>query len=286
MTASESVKAWLKKNGYPFEMKVASIFQQAGFGIHQAIYFPDPNTDMQREMDILVICHRIVAGRNFNIVFPIECKYAISPWILFSSITKGFPICYLGNSRGLAWMNHAAKQGDWENFFEQQHHLGFSLKTMGVMPEDSVEATKTAERELKSAKSAKEGKENAYSALQSMLAFLHSETTRPQFAHPDDFVFYVPIIVIKGKLVEARLVEGGELECNEILSGQIIYKQNIAGVIPKFHIVTEDALNDFVNKAVIDCERLTLIPYLDKSVIDPPFRSHISVVDRIPKITP
>ena len=44
------IKNWVLKNGYPFEMKVANLFQKKGFKITQSIHYKDFDTKKYREL--------------------------------------------------------------------------------------------------------------------------------------------------------------------------------------------------------------------------------------------
>jgi hypothetical protein len=267
---TEAAKNYLTKQGYPFEMKVASLFQKAGFGIHQSAYYVDPVTEIPREIDIVAIWIAEFENKKINIVFPIECKYATSPWILFSSITQGFPVCYLPNKNGLRWIKHLSVQPNWNTFFEIDRNLGYGLTVTNAKNEDIG-----ANPKRKSNSSEKnEGKDNtpttknnAYLGIQTLLNFLKSEHKEYRFAHPNDFVIYVPILAIKGSLVEAKLDNKYDIECSEINEGQIYYKEDIFDIIPKIHVVTEAKLEQYIAKLKEDCEKLSSKPYINDAVI-------------------
>jgi len=57
MTAKDDLKTkvekWLNEQGYPLEMRVASVLQQGGFRVVQSEYFSDPETGDSRELDIV-----------------------------------------------------------------------------------------------------------------------------------------------------------------------------------------------------------------------------------------
>lgn len=43
-----SLKKWILRNGYPFEMKVANLFQKKDFKITQSILYKDIDTNKYR----------------------------------------------------------------------------------------------------------------------------------------------------------------------------------------------------------------------------------------------
>lgn len=256
---------YLEKNGYPFEMKVASQLQRAGFGLHQSIYYNDVNTGLPREIDIVAIWIAVVGGKNFNIVVPIECKYAPTPWILFAAITEGFPYCYLSNGRAHAWMNHLIHQPHFSRFFEIERNVGYGLTAVNSKADST--------------------KDNAYEASQTLLNFLKSERKDHRFSHGDDYTLYIPVAAIRGKLVEAKLNEQENIVCREINEGQVFYKENVFGVIPKIHVVTEDNLSEYIGRLAEDCRRITAPPFLEDAVINPPLQPTMSVQPQGPRHT-
>jgi hypothetical protein len=47
------IKAWLEKQGYPFEMRVAREFKRAGFMVETSTYYKDAEGSKFREIDIV-----------------------------------------------------------------------------------------------------------------------------------------------------------------------------------------------------------------------------------------
>lgn len=81
-----SLKKWIFKNGYPFEMKVASLFQEKGFNLTQSILYKDNDLNKYRELDIIAYYGKLVNGVSFNFSFVIECKKSIDkPWLVFKN---------------------------------------------------------------------------------------------------------------------------------------------------------------------------------------------------------
>ncbi|MDF2188298.1 hypothetical protein [Paraflavitalea sp. CAU 1676] len=248
---------YLERNGYPFEMKVAHKFQAAGFGIHQSIYFADPYTDNVREIDLLAMSNFNKGGVNFNIFFILECKYAATPWIIFSSITKGFPQCYVHNQNGKMWLDHLVTQPFFEEFFECERNLGYGMVTSEGKPKPQQGNQENGKNEHKVEKV----KNNAFAAIQGVLNFLKSSDGAARFGAGSDHNIFVPIIAIKGKLIEAKLDRNEEVICREINEAQIHIKENIMGVIPKIHVITEEKLDTFIAKLKNDCRRIFEPPY-------------------------
>lgn len=243
------VTKFLKENGYPFEMKVAREFQKKGFGIAQSVYFNDPNLNIAREIDVLALWQETHFERKFTVLFVVECKYAKTPWVLFSSLTKRNDKHYGTSAGAWKWLNYLVKQLRFEVFFEMTNKIGYSLTA----------TTQDGDKQ----------KDNAYKAVQTILAFLKSEGIAPRFS-AEEYVLIVPIIAIRGKLFESHLNDRDEIEIEEISEGQLFYNEGSLGIVPKIHVVAEDILTDYIQKVYEDTRRLFTAPYLDISVVNPP----------------
>jgi hypothetical protein len=75
---------WLKKEGYPLEMKVASaIRKHTNLSIRQGWFYIDPENSTSREIDIVCTATEPRGLSEINFVF--ECKGTSKPWVLFTS---------------------------------------------------------------------------------------------------------------------------------------------------------------------------------------------------------
>lgn len=80
------IEEWLEKQGYPLEMRVASIFGRHGFRVIQSDYYTDPRTNAQREIDIYAAMQRSFRTTFIRLAVFAECKSSTSkPWIVFVS---------------------------------------------------------------------------------------------------------------------------------------------------------------------------------------------------------
>jgi len=89
MNESESLRekllTWLTKQGYPLEMRFASMFrQQTKLDVRQGWHYSDPETAVSREID--VVCTHSEALGLAAVHFAISCKAGSKPWILFTSL--------------------------------------------------------------------------------------------------------------------------------------------------------------------------------------------------------
>jgi hypothetical protein len=229
------VVKFLNENGYPFEMKVAMEFQKNGFEISQSVFFNDSNLNVTKEIDIVALSQETYHEKNFKVFFAVECKYAKTPWILFTSLSDRHDQHYIGSSSAWRWLNNLFKQEDFQHFFEITSKIGYGLIT--TISEDDKQ------------------KNNAYKAVQTIMSFLKSEISAPRFSR-DEYVLVVPIISIKGKLFEAHLDNHGEVEVNEIFEGQLHYNEGTLGIIPRIHIVTDAVLPAYIENLAKDVKRL------------------------------
>lgn len=74
------VLGWLRKQGYPLELRVAEECERHGFEVVPGLVFEDPELGKQREIDVFCL------GGDFygalRIALTIECKSGDKPWLL------------------------------------------------------------------------------------------------------------------------------------------------------------------------------------------------------------
>jgi hypothetical protein len=78
---------WIKKTGYPHEMRVARIFREAGFDVVQSEHYTDLESNTSREIDVFATKESPLGGDfHISIDFYVECKVSISkPWLIFTA---------------------------------------------------------------------------------------------------------------------------------------------------------------------------------------------------------
>ena len=82
----KKVALWLKKQGYPLEMEVASTAKSCGFDISQSDYYLDPEGGEAREIDLVGSIRKNLSGFNMAYSLFVECKSSRDkPWLLFST---------------------------------------------------------------------------------------------------------------------------------------------------------------------------------------------------------
>lgn len=86
MNSQESVEAWLKKQGYPLEMRTARAFSRRGWFLHHSRRYRDNVSGKDREIDLLAFCDDPSPKNGIHGHFVIECKWSQKkPWVLFTS---------------------------------------------------------------------------------------------------------------------------------------------------------------------------------------------------------
>jgi hypothetical protein len=89
-TSPESLSAkladWVRREGFPFEVKVAKAFQNAWFLVSQSNYYLDPETKKHREIEVIAMIHSCHQDVVLRVEFLIECKSSKDkPSLLFYS---------------------------------------------------------------------------------------------------------------------------------------------------------------------------------------------------------
>jgi hypothetical protein len=92
------ILTWLRKQGFPLELKVAKAFQGQGFSVLQSSYYTDFEEQKPRETDVIarLYSHYEPIDSQFinelETYAVVECKSTDKPWISF----RGAPIQHWG----------------------------------------------------------------------------------------------------------------------------------------------------------------------------------------------
>jgi len=145
--SKDAALKWAETQGFHLEMKVARIFENAGFETSLLTHYSDPDTNETREIDVVAMIQKKVEGLTIHIQFFIECKYNKDPWVIFTNRRiKPKPFEYFshilnGNYHFYNWESQNTFQGrliacilskyDCDSIpktFKVCKHLGFTLK--------------------------------------------------------------------------------------------------------------------------------------------------------------
>ncbi len=247
------VEKWLSEQGYPLEMMVAKVFQDAGLRVTQAAYYTDPETGKAREVDVIVDRDgEWIDYFMFTFSIAIECKKSNKrPWVVFAAEPKHssgslLDIGWVGSKAGVAlrrklWMNTGIRTAAF--------HQWDGKRGYGV-----TEALTT-------------GKDVPYQAIMSAAKYANDlavKTDQRVWTPPDDRVVFGslthPVVVLDGELFEASLDESGELQVVETDEAVVYHRYPFAGVEQDhtlIRIVRLDALPRFVEQASEMVELLT-----------------------------
>lgn len=240
MDQKKSVEAFLKKQGFPFEMYVAHELRKAGFdAVYQSILFSDPYTQKTREIDVIAyFTKHLDLHHSIQIKIIIECKHATTPWILFSSEQEGFE--NLGSRYFYCCNTLGQKLFDETDIYEAL--LGSSLFKIdrclgyGLAEVDTKDRTKKEEK-------------NSYDAIMKLIAILlyeqKVEHEKEQLERNiAEYIIYVPVIAIEGSLYKASYLGDENIDIEKIDEGQLVYKSNFyEGVFPIINLCSKEKLN-------------------------------------------
>jgi hypothetical protein len=242
------VEQFLDKNGYNFEMKVAKELRNVGFQVLQSFYYNDPTTKIAREIDIIASFTRVIGDVSFNVYFLIECKYAKTPWVLFTSpVVESKTPPYF--SIGSKWMECLKNETAFSSLFQENKKAGYGI-TVSDNGNDDAPCNN-----------------NAYKAIQTLLNFLKSETKHQLIVGAKPYALFVPVIAIRGKLFDVFLNDGNEVQCSEINEAQLFYKENIGNLFPKIHLITDENISEYAKMLWVDCNKIVESPYITNDLI-------------------
>jgi len=229
----EKVFEWIQKQGYPLEMFVAQTLDKQNFTTLQSEYYYDEESENNREIDVVGIIRKEIAGRWVRINLIVECKVSKDkPWIVFSSSSGGLaPPARIAQRAGsmsgqyLLMKIAGEKKLQALSIFQIPNRSGYSL----------TQAFTT-------------GNDVAYNACVSL-----SKATRGLF-HDDqgrsdskyiDIAF--PLVVVDGYLFESFLNDEGNLEVLQIESGLLVWRNDLVGQPHTLiHIVAKTGLISLV----------------------------------------
>ncbi|QTE23174.1 hypothetical protein [Polaribacter cellanae] len=184
-----SLKKWILKNGYPFEMKVANLFQKKGFKITQSILYKDIDTNKYRELDIIAYYGKIINGVSFNFSFVIECKKSTDkPWIVFKNDN-------LINSKLNRFKPFATRNA--EILFENSN-VNENLQFNNIFPDINSAGYNVVI-------AYRDSKDIAYNSSLSLLKACNYIKNKFNDSNLRQCNFYIPLIIIEGELYDARL---------------------------------------------------------------------------------
>ena len=229
---TDSIRKWIKKNGYPFEMQVAKHFRNSGFAISQSIMYRDSETNKYRETDIIAHRTKSFNGVWVNITFVIECKKSSDkPWILFvnkhlySLQYSKYPVLASYNASRLIKRIETNNSFKSPLIFPTITNSGYNIVTAFSEKSDV-----------------------AYAASQSVIKACEYLVDKSNASVKKFCNIYIPIIAIEGQLYEAFLNEADEIDLNQVYCSTVIstksFEEHNSNLIS---IVSSDNLKKFTD---------------------------------------
>jgi hypothetical protein len=230
----KKVENWIKEQGYPLEMKVATAFIDEGFDVRQGSFYLDPESNESREIDVIVRCGDILS--HFDVYFIIECKSNSKPWILFTSENT-----LAGYNRYFAYCLYSEfARNQFINKTMYNRQLGEMLPWFDKKGRNAYAVTQAFTTSVDNTYKA------AMSSLKAAIALKISEEKKWQ----KHLTFIFPVIVIDGSLFESYLNPSGELVVDAVEKGFLHFPLEINGLIgTNIYVVTLGGLPHFINEA-------------------------------------
>lgn len=230
-----SIKKWILKNGYPFEMKVANLFQKIGFKVSQSVLYKDEETNKYREIDIITHISKLVNGVYFNISFIIECKKSIDkPWLVF----KNKDLINLKLDRFEPYATRSAeKLLKKTKAHKINNHIFPNISDAGY---NVVIAFK-------------EGKDLAYTSSESLMKASSYLIDKVNNSNLKQCNMYVPLIIIEGELYDAFLDVNEEIIFNQVDYSSILNTKVLGDEKSNIiTIVSSSNLEDYIKRLKYD----------------------------------
>jgi len=229
----DRVQKWLETQGYPLEMRAASIFRAAGFQVVQSDTYVDKESGKSREIDL--VCSHDEPGGIASAKIVVECKSGEKPWIVFSSshVLEGRNrfFVYADLSQGL---RSALLKCEYDlvrrklAWIEKPDRTGYSV----------VQAFKQNEDE-------------AYGVAQALVKAARAQLLKAS-REKSPFTVIFPVLVIDAPLFECYLDDRGSIQLTELSEMEFLPKDDS----PCVRIVTFPVLPRFSETARAETDSL------------------------------
>jgi len=207
----KKIQKWLKDQGYPLEMRVATSFRKKGFDVIQSHFYSDPENEIYREIDIVASLPEFTG--IIDISFVIECKSSKKkPWLLFTSehVLEGWNIlnsfCIHSKPCRKALIDKGIETVIRLPWMKKKDRVAYGITQAFKTGEDVTFKASTSV--LKAAIARKK--------------YLHERNLVP-------LVFVFPIIVLEGSAMECFIDGKGRMSIKEIQEGFYFLPLDIAG---------------------------------------------------------
>jgi hypothetical protein len=235
----EKVFEWLNSQGYPLEMRVASMLRNSGFRVQHSARYTDPETSKSREIDVIATPIADPYG-IVDIHFVIECKATSKPWIIFSAEYA---------REGLNALRTFAITSERAEEFITDHAEALYTTLAWVIKKGRVG--------FSLAQAFSDGHDVTYEAILSAVkasASLYRDN-ESQGVSKIPFFFAIPVIVTASPLFECYLDNKGNMKVQEIEEGVVFFDakiDDISGIYVR--VISENALES-LQKTISDMSK-------------------------------
>ncbi|MGW4371728.1 hypothetical protein ACWEKT_39535 [Nocardia takedensis] len=235
-----NIATWLKKQGYPLEMRAAKILKSKNMWVSMGKYYRDIETNTQRETDIYASAERDNGGDEaLDINLVIECKSSSEkPWILFvdrkkppsPSILRGLRLRVPKDGWLQPACRNASRAGRKTPILDGYPPFGYAL------------AQAFKER----------NEDHAFDGIISAAkaaAGIHQELSNDPETPIRSVV--IPMLLIGGPLVQCELDDDNDdMHLTPISAGTLMWKYQLSSDHPRttlIHVLTPPALPEFAD---------------------------------------
>lgn len=239
------VASWLKDQGYPLEMAVARIARAVGFDVSQSDYYIDPESEVPREIDLMLNLQGYDQRFSPKYSIFVECKSSRDkPWIIFvnsheKAPTKLSKLLQLFELHSACISNELAQQ--LLQKFAHSNEFQHIYPRLNSFPMLGYGVTQAFAN----------GSEVPFKALMSATKAAISHVRRfNTMGLSIPFVLAIPVVVIDAPLFSVSAsVDSDDITLENIGVGVLHWKQVVAGTSGNgVYIVTREALPSFLTR--------------------------------------
>lgn len=232
MTEKDDLRAkvtkWLSEQGYPLEMRVASLLQKVGFRIVQSEYFSDPDTGDSRELDVVAYKQKEVHNVLFRISLLIECKRSTDkPWLLFTSDKTHLAgparvVQRAANSLGKRILHEVCRISDVQNLpiFSLPQRPAYGVTQALTTGKDVCYSAVTSVSKASLATVAELDKKEKADKKSPRLRILERNICSIVF----------PVVIVEGNMLEVFLDDTSNVNVGEIKNGTLLWRNPVVGM--------------------------------------------------------
>lgn len=222
----EKIRRWMQAQGYPLEMQIAQVANEAGFMAQQGLHYYDSDQKIHRETDVVVTTSRKIEDfqckLQFRVVFEAKSSAGRSkPWVILADRASG-----MGRPARVVqrYVNDQAKE--WWKTSAGRNRAVQDLSLFGV---EDVRGYSLVRPNLGTRESRDD---QAFAALMQVSKAAHGICewlSEPVFQDTGQFFAVVlPVIVVDSPLYECWLGDDGQLQVEEVNIGTVRWGNRVS----------------------------------------------------------